>query len=281
MHLAGDKPGAHPRRNGFKREDGVLWIAARNFDLRPEDEADLKLMLDELRRTSGIKHVVFDLRGNRGGDSSVGWRLFEAVTGGLGFDEAGIEALPRTYAQWRVSDASISAARTRIDRSIDLHGADSERTRQAREFLDSLVAARDRGQPWLEQSAGHRITREEVARRHGRLKRFSGTVVMVTDHGCASACLDMVDLVKLVPGSIHLGQATSADSVYIDVGWMPLPSGNTLMLPLKVWRNRVRGNNEPVVPELAVAGDIEDDEAVNAAVAAALRSSGSLKADSP
>ena len=42
-------------------------------------------------------------------------------------------------------------------------------------------------------------------------------------------------------------------------------------MPLKVWRNRVRGDGEPLVPDVPLAVDLRDDAAVRAATLAALR----------
>ena len=78
----------------------------------------------------------------------------------------------------------------------------------------------------------------------------------------ACACLDFADQIRLVPSSIHLGSTTGADTLYIDVGRVVLPSGNTFVLPLEVWRNRLRGDNEPLVPDVRLDCDVEDDVAV-------------------
>jgi hypothetical protein len=125
----------------------------------------------------------------------------------------------------------------------------------------------------LEQPSDYRITGAEVAARHGKLKNFDGKIAIVTDDNCASACLDFVDRVKQVPHSVQLGQTTSSDTVYIDIGSVPLPSGNHMILPLKVWRNRVRGNGEAYVPDIPLKVNMRDDDAVRAATLAALAAS--------
>jgi hypothetical protein len=107
--------------------------------------------------------------------------------------------------------------------------------------------------------------------RGGKLRQHSGKIVLLTDAKCFSACLDFADTVLKVPGALHVGETTSADAVYID-GWrMLLPSGNVLSFPLKVWRNRVRGNNEPLRPSVEIALDTLDDAAIHSATIAALR----------
>jgi hypothetical protein len=42
-------------------------------------------------------------------------------------------------------------------------------------------------------------------------------------------------------------------------------------MPLKVWRNRLRGNNEALVPDFAFDGDIDDDETVRRWLMSVLR----------
>ncbi len=272
---ANQRPDPERPGNSYTVKDGVVWIRAANFNLRPgTDQARaLDAMLTDLAQIKGARTIVFDARGNGGGDSGIGDRIFEAATGGLDYDERGIERLPRTYAQWRVSDVSIASTERHLARRQKVYGDQHpEQLRQSSAFLAQLKAARDKGEPWVVQENGHRVTADDVAQRQGRLRRFSGTLVLVTDANCTSACLDFADLIRQVPGALHVGQTTGSDTVYIDVGDAELPSKNRLFLPLKVWRNRLRANNEQLVPHVKLPVLITDDAAVRAATLAALGS---------
>lgn len=260
------------RGNSFELKDGVLWIHAATFQPSPPEIARLETMLKELPKLVGVKEIVFDVRGNRGGDSRIGDRIFEAAVGGLDYDRRDIERQPRTYAQWRVSDISIATVARAADRMTSLYGDQSEQAKATVKFLNELKSAKATGQPWVEQAGGYLVTRADVLRRNGKLRRFDGKVALLTDSNCASACLDFADLVRQVPGSLHVGQTTSSDTVYIDMGYAELPSGNLLFMPLKVWRNRIRGNNEKLVPDAILKVDFGDDSAVYEATLAALRS---------
>lgn len=263
--------GRVPRHvNDFTVERGVLWIRAANFMPSPSQAKELDKMLDALSRQKGVTHIVFDARGNSGGSSAVGGRIFDAATGGMTFDRTGIDKLPTLHAQWRVSDIALSTAEGHLQRATATYGADSEAVSSSRALLRRIEAAQKAGEPWVRQDGGPSLTRAETARRNARLLRFNGKVALITDANCASACLDFADLVRLVPGSVHVGKTTSADSVYIDMGSTTLPSGNRLVLPLKVWRNRVRGNNETLVPDVWLNVDMYDDHAVRTATLAAL-----------
>lgn len=261
-------------RNSYDFRSGTLWIRAANFMLQPEDAKTLDTMLHEMPRLRGVKRIVFDTRGNVGGDSAVGERMFTAATGGLSFDDSGEDLLPKTYAQWRVSSHSISATEQSMQRAVKLYGPESEQAKYLGDRLQSMRTAQASGQQWIVQDGGgHDFTRAEIAARHGKMLKFRGRIALITDSSCFSACLDFADLVRGVPGSVHLGETTSADAVYIDIGEFPLPSGNLLGMSLKVWRNRARGNNEPLIPDVPLNIDMSDDAAVHSAVLALLNTS--------
>jgi hypothetical protein len=269
------RPAAPERSNSFVLRDGTLWIRAANFQLQPgtAQAADLDRMLGELKELKNVQRIVFDSRGNAGGDSRIGHQLFEAATGGLDADIPDLDKLPQTYAEWRVSPMALANAEGHVRRMSALHGADSSHVAAARRFQDDLMQARDAGLQWLRVPSGPRLTREDISRHGGKLRRFGSDVriALVTDSNCASACLNFADVVRMVPGMKHVGQKTAYDSVYIDVGFQDLPSGNALVVPLKVWRNRLRGNNEALVPDSIFDIDMRDDEAVYAATLAVLK----------
>jgi hypothetical protein len=93
--------------------------------------------------------------------------------------------------------------------------------------------------------------------------KLPGRIVVLTSAGCSGACLDFLDLVKLHPAAIHVGQATSAETTYSAAWGMQLPSGlASISLPLSVYRHRRRVPNEFHDPGVAFPGNIADGEAV-------------------
>lgn len=254
------KAGGAGPGNLFDVVGGVLWVKAGRFDMRDgsTDLLELDHMLAGLEAVQDVHTMVFDVRGNRGGDSGVGDRIFAAATGGLELDQSQLADLPPYYAEWRVSEYLLDYLNSSIEASERLYGADSARVRKEIEFRDSVLAAKELGQPWVEQHAGRSITRADVVARHGRLRRFAGRIALLTDGRCMSACLDFADTVLQVPNSLHVGQVTGADSVYMVGSLTSLPSGNRLSLPVKVWRNRSRDNNEALRPDVSV--DLVQDE---------------------
>jgi hypothetical protein len=251
--------------------DGTVWVHAADFKLDAAGEAHLETLVDRLEQIRAPRRIVFDARGNTGGNSGVGQRIFDAATGGLVFDIEGLDALPRVQAWWRVSPTTIRALDYRIETARGLFGADSPQARQEIGQQATLREAMARGDRWWLQGSGQpMLTFAELRRRHAHLARVTAPVVLLTDSACASACLDFADLVRSVPGAIHVGETTSFDSVYIEQGLLQLPSGNALNFPLKVWRHRVRGNDQPWTPDIPLAVTGRDDSQVRADVLAAL-----------
>ena len=266
-------PQPQRRSNKFSFEDGVLWISAANFNSLPSKEqiAEFDAMLAELGKLQGVRLMVFDARGNGGGNSVIGDKIFTAATGGLDYDKQDLDKLPRTYAQWRVSELLLETADKFTKGYTTRYGSDSAEAKRSEAFLKQVQEARAKGETWVEQPGGNLLTRAEIARRGGKLRRYSGPVVLLTDASCASACLDFADQVLSVPGAIHVGRTTGADTLYIDTGRAKLPSGNVLVMPQKVWRNRLRGNDEALVPGIVLKADLDDDAAVRAETLAALK----------
>jgi len=255
--------------------DGTLWVRVGNFMPNAKDAQQIEALLEQLKTAPPARRIVFDTRSNGGGDSRIGERIFEAATGGLDYDRAGLEALPQKQAWWRASPTTILALDWLAADVRRRLGEDDPTLRRVLERQESLRAALGRGEAWVLQEGGvPRLTPEELVRRHAHLQRFAGSVVLLTDSDCGSACLDFADLVRQVPGSLHVGETTYFDSVYIDVGAVKLPSGNSMWLPLKVWRNRLRGNDEPWVPQVPIAVTERDDAQVRAAVLAAAEKAG-------
>ena len=76
---------------------------------------------------------------------------------------------------------------------------------------------------------------------------------VVVPGNCASACLDALDVFTRFPNTTLVGAPSSADSTYMEVRTVDLPSGlATVMVPNKVYVNRPRANGQVYHPKLPV-----------------------------
>ena len=106
------------------------------------------------------------------------------------------------------------------------------------------------------------MIRRATHNRQRRSRRLATRVYVLTDGTCASACLDAVDLWTAL-GAVPIGQETSADTLYMEVGEAKMPSGlASVGIPMKVYRGRARGSNVPITPRYAFTGDMRDTPAL-------------------
>jgi hypothetical protein len=237
---------------------GRYWIHVSNFMPSAAENASLDKMLDVVKRLNDANLVVLDTRGNRGGNSLVGAEILSALLGSQlvkSLDESS-----RAYAMWRVSPFALSTLNRALTTMDSDYGKNSEAYKFVFSLTKSMEVALHGKKDWLRQPSTSSVDQEGA--RSVNAQGFKGKLALVTDSFCASACLDFADVVLAVPGVVHLGLPTSADTLYIDIGAQTLPSGAQFWLPLKVWRGRARGNNQSYDPQFVFDGDINDTAAV-------------------
>jgi hypothetical protein len=254
-----------PDRDVFFAEDlgeGRWWVRVPTFDVDANGLRQIEGVATRLELLADGRLVVFDLRGNAGGNSALGERLFDALTGGLEASREQMAQVPHALALWRVSSRTLAEmeASLRVDRAN--RGADHPSAAFKEDMAPRLRGALARGEPWVEQPGGAALTPALVRDLRIATKRFRGQLVVLTDEACFSACLDFVDVLLLVPGAIHVGRTTGADTRYMDVGYFRIAPQVVVQVPRKVWLGRPRGDNAPHVPAIVFDGDIGDDAAV-------------------
>lgn len=244
--------------------DGTRWISIASFDGSPQSAAGqalpllIELMHAERAALAAAPAIVLDLRGNGGGSSDWARQIAELLWG-----RSALERLPPTETQvdWRVSATNLAVIQARRAEMV-AGGAPSPAMRHWYDQVTSgLEAALARGETLWRQPM-NATPAEAESTTADPAPALNGPVYLVTDASCMSACLDAVDLWRGL-GAIHVGQTTGADTLYMEIRTQRLPSGLGLfVVPMKVYRGRARGANEPVVPVHAFSGDISDTQAL-------------------
>lgn len=239
--------------------DGVWFVSLPSFNWWGDQAAKMQAMVNDVKRQAATLHaaprVVIDVRGNPGGNSQWAGEIASAL-----WSDAAVLSITDSFDQtvdWRASVQNAQLTRASAARSMAAGLAEDARGRN--HVADQMDAARAKGQA-LFTDAEPPTSRGLPL---GYASPFKGKVFFLTDMRCASACLDFADVVTRMPGVTHIGQPTSADTVYIDNVEMPLPSGDTwLSYSLKVYRHRLRGSNQWYTPKVIWPGGRMTDAAV-------------------
>ncbi len=232
-------------------QKNIYWVHASNFQPNKAQNDSLELMLAELRKLDHAKLVVLDTRGNGGGNSGVGYRILKAL-----LKSRLPESITDAEAFYRVSPLAIDTYESAATKFATHYGETSFEYKSVKQQLIGMRAAFDEGMQWSKQMP---IPEEKIIEEG---LPFQGQLVLLTDAWCASACLDFVDMVLKIPGVIHMGQPTSADTTYMEAAPVQMPSGLMMSVPIKVWRNRSRESNQPYVPQYIYSGHIQDTDAI-------------------
>lgn len=248
-------------------DDGGFWISTPSFNGDPSGEihakltaliADMKTKQEALRLAP---YVVLDLRGNGGGSSHWSQLMAQVLWGDdwmAAHPEPAIEAV-----EWRASDGNIAQMADFLDQLRASNGS-PEYIAWAETAVNGMKAAQAAGQPYWRSANEEQA--KDAAPPPPAPQLMAGRVYVLTDARCGSACLDAVDLWKTA-GALQVGRETSADTVYMDIRNPVLPSGLAqIAVPMKVYRGRARGNNEPQKPAYLIEGDMTDDAGLLASI---------------
>lgn len=247
---------------GLQKRQGIWFVSLPSFNYFGESAAGIAALISEMTaRAAELRAatVVFDVRGNGGGNSAWAERVASAFWG-----ERSVARVSESFdwtVDWRVSRDNIAHLNSVVERN-ERDGL-VEAARSWAQARDALVATQKQGQSLVRVAEAPKASSDPAP-----ANLVTGRVFLLTDGACASACLDFADVVRRLPNVTHIGLPTSADAVYIDNNEMILPSGlAVLSYSLKVYRNRVRANNEWYEPQVRWPGGLMSDEAITAWIA--------------
>lgn len=221
----------------FSPDDDGLARYARLF-------RDLDAKVTDL---AAARAVVLDLRHNRGGSSSWSEQVAEHLWG-----EAAVKARLADYFRdteiwWRADKENVDHfGEAAIAMRVQGRGRDAAKVEALVGHLRATIA---QGSDVYVEKFGASLRADRTRAEPRRLP----PVYVIMDGGCASACLDGLDVFTRFPGVKLVGAPTSAASNYLDVRFQALPSDRGgVVMPTKVWVRRPRRAGEVYRPDIPV-----------------------------
>lgn len=227
--------------------NNVAWITLPTFAPNAEQQHALEKIIAALPKYRTYKVIVFDVRSNTGGSSHWGTRILETL---FTKDYALMciyEMNKNIKINWRASAENVSYLTNLTQHIINQFGENSQEALEFKSIEQGVKEAYQQNKCFYTEQPTNALTMPIKSNNPVLAK-----IVIITSSRCVSACLDFIDEVKAVDArAILIGQTTDADSVYMELRQVNLPSGiGKLQFPIKVYRNRPRGNNVPYVPDI-------------------------------
>ena len=234
----------------FEPRPGLFLIGLPDFNPNDAGVAAYQRLYDQMRARRAellrARAVVLDLRWNNGGSSAWSRDVASILWGRPQVDRIMQDYFRGVEIWWRASPGTV-AYMTEMEQSIR-RSEHAEVADDVHRTGQGMQAALQRGELF------HRVP-EESGPSAGRVSRsdFTIPVYVITPGGCASACLDAVDVFTRFPNTRLIGAPTSADSTYMEVRQQDLPSGlGKIVIPTKIWMGRPRRAGQVYEPQIEV-----------------------------
>lgn len=226
---------------------GMHWVDIPTFAPSEDQITILNQIICKLSHLCDHT-IVFDLRGNGGGCSYWGTEILNGLFSKEYVEKRLVEYNQDVFVEWRASSGNLEYIKSILPLLQNQFEENHPAIRLAKTVATGIEKALLRGESYyLEPKEEADLSFSPDAQ-----NPFKGKVFAIVDEGCGSACLDFLDGLKAMKTNLVLvGKTTGADSSYMELRKIPLPSGHgNLGFPIKVYRNRPRGHNVPYTPDV-------------------------------
>ena len=233
---------------------GNYWISIPSFSPNESDSLQLERIIHGLENLRSANLIVFDVRGNGGGNSQWAHNIVRSLYGEE-YQSYRESLLPdQSYVDWRASPGNLSYLQAIVGNFRKTFGVESEVYQVFQAVAEKMAnnkASTLLRQPELDDNV---TTSEETVKIQSLVK---AKVFFLTDGHCGSACLDFADALLKMEGVVHIGLPTSADTLYMDIRQEKLPSSiGNIAFAMKVYRRRLRESNQAYTPKKLWEADI-------------------------
>lgn len=239
---------------GLRKVGDGWWIALESLSERAVPVVEK--VRAEAAALRAAPFVVLDMRGNGGGNSQYGQLIADALAGA----PQPVAAPPASGGcgkVWRLSERNFRQLTYYRDTLGPRMG--KEALAQFTAEYEAMAAARAKGERFTgpprcpQRPPGPAIS-------HGG---YRGRLVLLTDNSCFSSCLLVTQMFRRL-GALHVGEATDANTNYMEVREDRLPSGLSTFSTLQAVAPASASQIGPFVPEIVYEGAIADTPALEA-----------------
>jgi hypothetical protein len=250
-------PGTPVGLSGFGA--GKTWVGMPNFD-GASSGAAYEALYPHLAALPKSGWVVFDLRGNGGGNSSWGTRALAALFGDAFAEQLSAAGGAEKYL---VANANTVAVLKHYISAPEF-GADKAGFEADLAKVEAAMRAGEK----LAQVAGQPGAADapvvQAKRPHGP------RIAALVDRSCFSSCMNFLQQIRAIDDSVVLGESTIGYSPFGEISTVALPSGLASLRVPTAWYKTAQATREPFFPDIGYAGNLADTAALQRWVAAQL-----------
>ncbi len=222
----------------------ILWICLPIFDLSgkfaEKNFFAFVKKIENLKDKYKYKYIVFDLRGNQGGNSYYASLIVDALYGKNYANYKRKQLWQNIEIYYRVSLENLNHISFFAKFDFGL----KEVVRQMKKAIKKNIAVN-----LIKQKFSFKIKTNKKF----ESKKIDFKIIVIIDDKNVSAALDFIDELKMMSEDVILiGKRTMYDTIYMEVRECSLPSGNgSFIFPIKFYRNKVKKNkNRQYLPDI-------------------------------
>jgi hypothetical protein len=227
------------------------WVGMPDFDGAASGAA-YGALYPQLAALPKSGWVVFDLRGNGGGDSSWGNRALGAL-----FGTAYAEKLAEAggASKYLIADqATVTLLKHYIEAPEFAASREESQADLAR--VEAAMRSRQRlALVWGKDESGV-LPAPVWPRPHGP------RIAAIIDRECFSSCMNFLQQILATGDSVVLGEPTNGYSPFGEINRRELPSGHGALYVPSALFNTATAAREPFAPDIPFAGNMADDAAL-------------------
>lgn len=239
----------------------MAWVSLPTFAPDLLQANDLKDVISKLSLLPQDRIIVFDLRGNNGGNSEWGTKVIQALFGNPYVKNQFYEHEAKNDSKliWRVSEGNLTFLEGITEAIKETLGSDSRQVLDLKNICSEIKKCSELGK----QLYLHREIRGEKASDVTK-KNFSQiknrNVYAVIDSKCASSTLIFIDELRMMGSSLTLiGEPTNFNTPYMVVRPIELPSKlGMLCFPIR----KDPRQKQRYVPDIDIKNKLEDSQHV-------------------
>lgn len=193
----------------------LAWICIPKFSISEKDDiSTMNKIISSLPKFRNKKKIIFDLRGNTGGDENWQRKIFEALYGNF-YHYNYYEK--KTY-YLRVSEENIKLYKEQIiDMHLYIYG---------KECYDYDMKMLSKMKEALKNNEEFIITENFESKKNKKTKNpVKAKIYVITDYMCMSSCPIFLDKIKSFPNVIHIGLPSQPDTKHHNPLSVKLKSG--------------------------------------------------------